>query len=473
MRQRTWLKGIITSLCVATGTLAITACGDDDNDDDGCTSGAQGTFECGVGQIGTQSQECVEGEWYFVTECTDADGNDVDLGPGDVPPIKDAPGNGNNGGNGGNGETAERPTDPDTCQKLATADLDGAKTLPEHSCYLVESELIVSNGTLTIERGVTLFMGYGSKITVGGAGRIQATGDADNNIWFIGTNDERGHWDGIKFRETGNGQNLLDHVLLRHAGHSRDNGSRASTRAGVYTDYYSKSLVNLTLSNSHIADTLGFGASLRSSGDVIVENTSFENNEKSLAIHINNMGGLDKNITFENIDTEEILVFERDVTEEAVWPGFDTPYHFIHFRPTLEAKVTIQPGATLQFEEDAHLFVPTGGRLYADASAGDPIVFTGVETDIAGFWRGITIESVSGDNVLNNVTISYGGSDSANLMIGRDAHATVQDLTLSHSGGHGISSKDNARLLNCTGLTFTDIAGNDFDGAITGVADCE
>lgn len=478
MLQDGWFKGVVATLCIATGMFVVTGCGDDDDaDDDACKTGAQGTFECGVGQVGSQTQECVEGEWYFTTQCTDADGAVVDLGPDDVPPIDEAPkgdGNGNGDGNGdGNGADGDRPSDPATCQNLATADLDGAKTLPENTCYHVESTLQVKNGTLTIEPGVTFFMGYGSKITVGAAGRIQATGDADNTIWFIGTNDERGHWNGFKFRETGNGENLLDHVLIRHAGHARDRSGYASSRAAVYTDYYSGSTVHLTVRNSRIADSLGYGASLRSKGDVLVENTVIENNEKALAMHIDNVGGLKDDLTFTNNETSEILVYGREITTDATWAGFDLPYHIDHFGPHIKAKLIIKPGATLQFKENAFLQVQAGGALTADASGGDEIVFTGIETTTPGFWRGIWVQSLSNENIFKNVTISYAGRDSANLELDRSALAELQDVTLTHSANHGVSTASSAVLTNCQGLTFTDIAGDDFNGEVSGVDDCE
>jgi hypothetical protein len=118
--------------------------------------------------------------------------------------------------------------------------------------------------------------------------------------------------------------------------------------------------------------------------------------------------------------------------------------------------------------------VRDGGRLQATGTADGVIRFAGVE-DISGFWRGLSfVNSLSDDNVLEQVVIENGGSsewvggakpDRANLMVaggGNAAAVTISDSTISGSGKYGIAiGNDEARVMRCDNVAFEENSGPD------------
>ena len=87
------------------------------------------------------------------------------------------------------------------------------------------------------------------------------------------------------------------------------------------------------------------------------------------------------------------------------------------------ATLTIDPGVTVRGSDDTsalnYLIVKVGGRIYAEGTATQPIVFTGPD-DVIGSWGGVAI---AGDSTCNdktdvdtckfeaNADITYGGDD--------------------------------------------------------------
>ncbi len=66
--------------------------------------------------------------------------------------------------------------------------------------------------------------------------------------------------------------------------------------------------------------------------------------------------------------------------------------------------LTIEPGVTLQFQKDRWLWVKEGGRLLAEGTAAQPIVFTRQGSD---YWGGILLECTQADNRISHAVIEY------------------------------------------------------------------
>jgi len=107
---------------------------------------------------------------------------------------------------------------------------------------------------------------------------------------------------------------------------------------------------------------------------------------------------------------------------------------------TLEAVLTLAPGATLAFRQSAGVFAydPAAG-IVADGTAAAPILLTG-ETETGGSWNGVYLRQarMSG-NVLDFVTIEYGGGAEinvsnaiGNLIVGQIPSNTAQ-MTITNS----------------------------------------
>ena len=108
------------------------------------------------------------------------------------------------------------------------------------------------------------------------------------------------------------------------------------------------------------------------------------------------------------------------------------------------ATLTIAPGVTLLFENNAGFNVQTDGALYAVGSVSDPILFTGTQPT-PGYWRGVQYTfSNNINNELDYVTIEFGGSGyngSANVVMygptGSPQRLKIRNTVLTDSVGYG------------------------------------
>lgn len=85
----------------------------------------------------------------------------------------------------------------------------------------------------------------------------------------------------------------------------------------------------------------------------------------------------------------------------------------------IDGKLTIEPGVTIAFEQDAGMEFKDKSSFKMQGTADKPIILTGKEK-IKGFWSGVQTESKSLDNTLSYVTIDYAGGSKAALGIHRD-----------------------------------------------------
>ncbi len=133
-------------------------------------------------------------------------------------------------------------------------------------------------------------------------------------------------------------------------------------------------------------------------------------------------------------------------------------------------KLTIEPGVTVQFAENAGMVVHQG-TLTASGTADKPITLTG-QREKPGFWKGLLIQgSDFSDNALQHVAITYAGNENnfnrakpAALMFdddyGKSAFA-VRNVELSQSETHGLYMESNLEL---------DFSANTITGNASGAA---
>ena len=75
------------------------------------------------------------------------------------------------------------------------------------------------------------------------------------------------------------------------------------------------------------------------------------------------------------------------------------------------ATLTIEPGTTVEFGNDAGIWIGESGALNAQGSSGNIITFTGAQKT-RGFWKGLNFYATNNiENELEYVLVEYGGSD--------------------------------------------------------------
>lgn len=134
----------------------------------------------------------------------------------------------------------------------------------------------------------------------------------------------------------------------------------------------------------------------------------------------------------------------------------------------VEAQVVIEPGSTFVFEDGAGIQVRSDGRLRAEGTPGQEIIFS-AEEPIPGYWRGIRYGGTnSTHNVLRNVIIEYAGSGHwrrgrrggpANLTV-HGARLEIEDIVLQHGGAAGLWLHGTPEALTMSGNNV--ITGNEY-----------
>lgn len=115
------------------------------------------------------------------------------------------------------------------------------------------------------------------------------------------------------------------------------------------------------------------------------------------------------------------------------------------------ANLVIEPGVVIEFEENAGIGVYDGGTINAVGTEDEPIVLRG-QSPVAGYWRGIHVETNSINNQLDHVTIQHAGSnyvyccnEKASLFL-KGAKMTIKNTQIAQGGGYGIHLKGNVSL---------------------------
>lgn len=343
---------------------------------------------------------------------------------------------------------------------------------------------------LTVDPGVTVEFVEDGELRVTDGGSIVADGTAAAPITFTGTESVPGHWSGIIiWRPGASPQSVLDHVTIAYAG-----GEPVTPDFDVYgynlvlgspiTSDSSANAFGTTLTNTTLSHGAGYGLHI-GHGSTFVQNGFADNilTDNALgAAHVSAQSArwLDDGTTY-GASGDHVLLDARiardDVTSNATWPslGDDRRYQVTGII-NLEAVLTLQPGVTLSFGQNTGLFAQSADAgIVADGTPTNPILFTG-EIAEGGSWYGVYLrEARMSGNVMDHVTIEYGGGDAAwvsnplfNLSIGQSlvdaaqmdvTNSTFRDAGVVGSGdGYGIfvseGSDTNTGICTTAGNTF-------------------
>jgi hypothetical protein len=328
--------------------------------------------------------------------------------------------------------------------------------------YLMNGTATI-NADVTVQAGAKFRMAKGAYIHVEGAtGSLNAKGAAGKEILFAGDQATRGYWDGIHFEASDNVKNLLDYVIIEHAG---------TATTGYSTDLPGSLVVESSraqLKNTIVRLGSGVGLTLRSvTIDAFAGNTFTQHTQGAASLFANLdiavLGGAPPS-SFAGNDVNYVLVNGNTVNAAQTWPALDVPY-LIRSDVTVGAPLTIAPGATLVFKQDTYLNVNSTGSLTAQgqAATGKQITFTG-ELPQAGSWGGLWFSSTKlPGNILDYVAVSYGGgrSTGSSSRFPGDIYVyggqlTVTNSTITNSANYGIFW-DATSTVTQTGNTF---AGN-------------
>lgn len=304
-------------------------------------------------------------------------------------------------------------------------------------------ERVFIDARLTLEPGAVLaFVRDGSAI-VRNAGAITAIGTESEPIRFTSAEDLPSYWKGLQIT-TASPDNVFEHVIFENGGSQRWTGN-SDSRAMVYLEGNSRAV----FANSTFSGSGHYGLWVPAAGDIPgFDGNVFTENVRALIVHPSRAGSVLPSNRIEGNDEDRIRVgFDNTgrVSAGQSWAHTGAPY-LVATRTFVEADLTIPEGVTIEFAQGVSLLVEEAGSLSAEGSdpadGGAPVVFRGAE-DVAGFWQGIRVRSMSPRNVFSHVRIAnagssqwFGGGNSiAALYVHSDGMLAMNDVVFQKSGG--------------------------------------
>lgn len=298
---------------------------------------------------------------------------------------------------------------------------------------LVKKGYRVEAGTLTIEAGATLTFEPGAEMTVGyqKAGMLIVKGTAEKPVLFTSTGAKnQAAWRGIYLYEHADGS-MISGLHLEYAGEG--------IRGPIYV-----LAEDVSIEDSVIRDCLDVPVHVSQGGRL----SSFSGNrlERVSAPAMLLPPSSVPAVASDNVFPADsaIHVLTGIVRERVRWNNPGIPYiiggllEIAGEEDELEALLELTPGTTLKFDEDAYINVGyyRPGSIRAEGTAEAPIVFTSLEIQRPGAWRGINLyKNASGS--FAHAVFEYGSRrvDWGVLFANSRAALSVQDSVFRRNAG--------------------------------------
>lgn len=314
--------------------------------------------------------------------------------------------------------------------------------LTQNAIAVADSDVV-----LTWAPGVEIAFEEGTGVDVD-KGALSAVGTADDPIVLRGVDASKSYWGGIVFRSNAS-KNELAFVELSDGGASGHNfrtyGLLVIGRAKVS---------NSTFKNigSDAAFVVDEGASIEG----FAKNGFAANAGFPISLPAGLAGELDGESDFagpsdaKNAKPWVYLTDKGHVKKTQTWRKQNVPYRVAGTPSINEASavVTIEPGARFEFEEGKGLYVEKGA-LTAKGTSDAPIVFTGVDADLKGYWSGLYFLSNDSKNALEHVTVSGGGASGYNFGfygVGAAGQLSISKSDIRDNGTRGLWIRKGASI---------------------------
>lgn len=145
--------------------------------------------------------------------------------------------------------------------------------------------------------------------------------------------------------------------------------------------------------------------------------------------------------------------------DDESWSGLHRITGTLYLESTLELK----PCTVVQLDQNASIYLSTGGAIHALGTVGNPVVFTSAKSPPApGDWGGIYIQDASAnDSTFENVIIEYGGGNGgyqSPLRISNGGRASLLNVLVRHtdSDSPAIQLDSGAEVTKFVGVSTED-----------------
>ncbi|HPT22695.1 MAG TPA: DUF5018 domain-containing protein [Bacteroidales bacterium] len=318
--------------------------------------------------------------------------------------------------------------------------------------YIIDGAFYVEgNALLTIDPGVKIaFTGTNGWITVTENAGLKMVGTLAKPIILTGpvNNTNKGSWGGVEF-QSNRADNLMEFVQISYAGSSEQYGA-------VHISPDAK----LSIKNCLIEKSASHGLWVDGTISAFANNT-IKDCEKApvFAADIREAAKIDAASVFANNMLPYVIVnygfHGSDQSADLTLKKIAIPYLF-KSGVWVVKKLTVEPGATLLFDDASFIEVQNIGTLNASGTSELPITFKHVN-GTAGGWQGIFIETAT-DNKLAYCVIENGGSyinSNCNVYLGSSAKLSVSNTVIRKTTGYGFMYYDNS-VITASNVTFTE-----------------
>ena len=316
------------------------------------------------------------------------------------------------------------------CSQLA-GNLNDVSTLTlAGSPYWVTESISFTNGTHNIEAGVVIYFRANTMLTITQAS-VNFNGTAANPILLTYEDVDEGMWDGVRFEDASdNGvSSVMNYTNIEKAGHGE-------TRANLRLNYTNQPTMNhCTFNHSSVHGILMYNSSPAMTACAMNDNAEnglwLDNsapNCTSCTLDGNGFAGIyhynaNFNAVFSGVTTsnnlyglysctpnrsftyeQEALSFVNNgsdiamaggqVGSDQTWNKFTNGYALLGNVEVYGGtpKLTVKPGAIIKVAQNYGFYVGRngnqGGMLYAVGTASQPITFTALNGEVAG-WEGV------------------------------------------------------------------------------------
>jgi hypothetical protein len=294
---------------------------------------------------------------------------------------------------------------------------------------LTGNQTVGAGATLTVEPGVQVHFAENVDLRI--LGRLHAVGTEQQRILFTGVKQEAGSWAGIRISGSQNSPlttSALEYVTIEYGG--------GNNYGALYFDHASAPVKNMTIRHSSKDGIYGWYG-----GVAHLTNVTLTNNGGYAVQFIDgSMNPQLEGLTVSGNGVNAVALGGGTLKGNHVRKALGIPYRITAEQTVdLDATLTVEPGAQIQFAQNAGLRVK--GTLKAVGSAAQPILFTG-SAQQAGWWGGIRISGTQNapltTSALEHVTVEYAGGNGYGALYLEHATVPVKQSTIRHSSNDGI-----------------------------------
>lgn len=332
--------------------------------------------------------------------------------------------------------------------------------------HLVTGDIYVDGAILTIEPGATVMFAANSGLYIGyhsgfSGATLIANGTDDKPITFTsaGATKTAGDWDFIGFYDGASSLSSMLYCVVEYGG-------------GYSSNYGEIHIVesSVTIGTSTIRYSASYGISLGDDGffQSFTGNILRENASNPISIYGNYAHTIGTGNTI-TTDTGVLVKGDEVENDDATWVKLTCAYVIagdLYIESVTGAKLTLMPGVEVRMGNNTAINIGYHGgefgTLIAEGTEGDHIRFTSAAPDLsrtAGDWDMIAFYGGAGSgSSFDFCDIEYGGGYSENYgMIYLDESSiSLTNSSLKNSQFKGVTLKDDASFVACSGNTFED-----------------